>query len=111
MNEVTLAVAAKESFGSGILRFLTPGLTEMEILISFEKGESDLTLQVQPGLEDWQERMDHLREARRICMDLHLCLYTFSFVHKYLMFCTLRLNPVFFNLQLHSLTFCSVHSP
>ena len=73
MNEVTLAVAAKESFGSGILRFLTPGLTEMEILISFEKGESDLTLQVQPGLEDWQERMDHLREARRICMDLHLC--------------------------------------
>ena len=31
MNEVTLAVAAKVSFCSGILRFLTPGLTEMDI--------------------------------------------------------------------------------
>ena len=106
MNEVTLAVAAKESFGSGILRFLTPGLTE--ILISFEKRESDLTLQVQPGLEDWRERMDHLREARRICMGLHLCLYTFSFVHKYLMFCTLRLNPVFFKLTFTYVLFRSL---
>ena len=28
MNEVTFAVAAKVTFCSGILRFLTPGLTE-----------------------------------------------------------------------------------
>ena len=72
MNEVTLAVAAKVSFCSGILRFLTPGLTEEDILISFEKEESELTSPVQPGLEDWRERMDHQHEARRICTDLRL---------------------------------------
>ena len=69
MNEVTLAVAAKVTFCSGILRFLTPGLKDEYFDLC--KRRRKLTLLVQLGQEDWQERMDHLREARRICTDLH----------------------------------------
>ena len=93
MNEVTLAVAAKVSFCSGILRFLTPGLTYIDLIniLIFQKGESGPTLLVQLGLEDWLERMDRLLAVRRICRDLHLgfsricriCIWVFAEYAEY----------------------------